>query len=256
MIAGWEWALGAAVGITTLVWVISLFARDASLIDLFWGPLFAAQGWVYRWRSDDAGLASLLAVVIVTAWAIRLTVHLARRNLGKGEDPRYAAMRAAGGPSWPMRSLVTVFWLQAGLSWVVALPLAVVAGSPVPAGVVVGLGALVAVVGLLVETVADLQLASFKSDPSRKGQVLDTGLWRYSRHPNYFGDAVFWWGIYLMAVGAGGTWTVVGPILMTLLLMKVSGVPMLESRMEETRPGYREYVRRTPAFFPWIPRSE
>lgn len=256
LIEGWAWALGAVVGITTAVWVLSLVVRDASLIDLFWGPLFAVQGWVYRARAEDPGLASLLAVVIVTAWAVRLAVHLARRNLGKGEDPRYAAMREAGGALWPARSLVTVFWLQAGLSWVIALPLAVVAGSSGGVAALAALGAALAVGGLVIETVADLQLAAFKSDPARKGRVLDSGLWRYSRHPNYFGDAVFWWGIFLMAVASGGLWTVVGPIVMTLLLMKVSGVPMLESRMEETRPGYREYVRRTPAFFPWFPRGE
>lgn len=256
LVDGWLGALGAVVGLATVIWGVSLVAKDASLIDLFWGPLAAVQGWIYRGAASEPGLGSLIGVVLVSLWALRLTVHLSKRNLGKGEDPRYAAMREAGGPAWPVRSLVTVFWLQAGLSWVIALPLAVVATSSGPLGTLGWAGVTIAVIGLAVESVADGQLARFKADTRHRGQVLDTGLWRYSRHPNYFGDAVFWWGLFAMAVAAGGAWTIPGPIIMTLLLLKVSGVPLLEARMEETRPGYREYVRRTPAFVPWFPRSD
>jgi steroid 5-alpha reductase family enzyme len=233
-----------------------LFTKDASLIDLFWGPLAAVQGWIYRAAAPDAGVASLFGVIVVSLWALRLSLHLAKRNLGKGEDPRYAAMRDAGGATWPLRSLATVFWLQAGLSWIIALPLAVVANSAGSLGLIGWGGAAIAVFGLVFETVADRQLARFKAQPGVRGRVLDSGLWRYSRHPNYFGDAVFWWGVFVVAVGAGGAWTVLGPIVMTVLLMKISGVPLLEARLEETRPGYREYVRRTSAFVPWWPGAD
>jgi steroid 5-alpha reductase family enzyme len=249
-------ALAAVLVVVTGVWLVSLRTEDASLIDLFWGPLFAVQGWVHHGLASDPGPVAGWTVAIVTVWALRLSLHLARRNLGKGEDPRYARMREEGGPGWALRSLVTVFWLQAGLAWVIAWPLAVVAGSASPWSWVASAGALVAVAGLVMETVADAQLTRFKADPDNAGQVMDEGLWRYSRHPNYFGDAVFWWGVYLLAVAVGGWWTVFAPVAMTLLLLKVSGVPLLESRMEETREGYREYVRRTPAFVPWFPRDE
>jgi steroid 5-alpha reductase family enzyme len=243
----------AVLGIATAVWVASLITRDASLIDLFWGPLFAVQGWIHWTLAAAPGPGATAVVVLVTLWAGRLSLHLARRNLGAGEDPRYAAMREAGGAGWPVRSLVTVFWLQAALAWSIGWPLAVSAGvaTPLDAATVAALA--LAVVGLGVEAVADLQLTRFKSDPANRGRVLDTGLWRYSRHPNYFGDAVFWWGIYGVAAFNGGAWTVFAPVMMTGLLLKVSGVPLLERRMVETRPEYREYVRRTSAFIPWFP---
>lgn len=255
LVEGWMAALAAVVGLASLVWVVSLVARDASLIDLFWGPLAAVQGWVYRGAAENAGPLSFAAVVVVSVWALRLGLHLARRNLGKGEDSRYVAMREAGGSWWPVRSLVTVFCFQAALSWVIALPLAAVAASSRSLGPVALIGLVIAVAGLVIEAVADLQLARFKARGEAEPRVLDRGLWRYSRHPNYFGDAVFWWGIFVMALGVGAAWTVIGPIVMTVLLLKVSGVPLLEARLEETRPGYREYVRKTPAFVPWFPRD-
>ena len=244
----------AVLAITAAVWILSLITRDASLIDLFWGPLFAVQGWIYWTFTPDPSAVATAVAVLVTLWAARLALHLARRNLGKGEDPRYAAMRAAGGPAWPLRSLVTVFWLQAALAWVIGVPLAVVAGAGGPFDLPTLAACGLAVAGLLIETVADLQLARFKADPANAGRVLSTGLWRYSRHPNYFGDAVFWWGIFGVAAVHGGWWTVFAPLIMTGLLLKVSGVPLLEDRMIETRPEYRDYVRRTPAFIPWFPK--
>lgn len=248
-------ALGAVLFATTVIWAASLVLRDASIIDVFWGPLFALQAWMHRGSAPAPGPAADWAVVLVTVWALRLAAHIARRARGADEDPRYAAMRAAGGPGWAVRALVTVFWLQAVLAWVVAWPVAVTARSipgPGPLGWV-GIG--IAAFGAAFEAIADLQLSRFKADPTTEGRVMDRGLWRYSRHPNYFGDAVFWWGIWLLAAGVGGAWTVFAPILMTGLLLKVSGVPLLESRLEETRPGYRDYVRRTPAFVPWFPRN-
>ena len=249
------WAAAAVFTVTSSVWLMSLAARDASLIDLFWGPLFAVQAWVYVVFAPSPSPLAYATAILVTMWAVRLAAHLVRRNVGKGEDPRYAAMRERGGPRWGIRAFVTVFSFQGALSWVIALPLAVTAGAAGPAGTLGMIAFGVAVAGLIVETVADLQLTRFKANPDNRGRVLDTGLWRYSRHPNYFGDAVFWWGIFGVAASQGGAWTVFAPLLMTGLLLKVSGVPLLEARMTETRPEYREYARRTSAFVPWPPRS-
>jgi steroid 5-alpha reductase family enzyme len=250
----WVWAGLAAGFLTSGVWILSLRARDASLIDLFWGPLFALQAWVYWRLGPHAGTVATLTLVLVTLWAARLALHLALRNLGKGEDPRYTAMREAGGPGWPLRSLVTVFWLQAALAWLIAWPLAVTAAADaLRPGSMLGLA--IAALGLLIESVADVQLTRFRGDPANRGRVLDHGLWRYSRHPNYFGDAVFWWGVYGVAAAHGGVWTIFAPLIMTGLLLKVSGVPLLEKRMVDTRPAYADYVRRTSAFVPWFPRA-
>lgn len=248
-------ALGVVLAVTTVVWGASLIVRDVSIIDVFWGPLFALQSWMHRGDAPDPGLLADVAVALVTVWALRLAVHIARRARGSGEDPRYGAMRKAGGPGWAARSLATVFWLQGALAWIVAWPAAVAARSHVDPGVVGWIGAAVAAFGATFEAVADAQLTRFKTGPERRAGLLDRGLWRYSRHPNYFGDAVFWWGLWILSAAAGGAWTVFAPFLMTGLLMKVSGVPLVESRLEETRPGYRDYVRRTPAFVPWFPRE-
>jgi steroid 5-alpha reductase family enzyme len=249
-------SLALLLALVTGVWILSLRYRDASLIDLFWGPLFAVQGWVHHALAPETGVLAVVTTWLVTLWAARLAAHLARRNLGKGEDPRYRRMREEGGSGWALRSLFTVFWLQAALSWAIAWPLALVAGSSESGGLLGAAGLAVALAGLLTEAVADEQLTRFKADPDNRGKVMDRGLWRYSRHPNYFGDAVFWWGIWGVAAALGAWWSIFAPVAMTLLLLKVSGVPLLESRMEETRKGYREYVRRTPAFVPWFPKDE
>lgn len=247
--------LGAVLALTTGIWGASLLLRDVSIIDVFWGPLFALQAWLYRGQAADPGSASLVTVALVTAWAARLALHLARRARGGGEDPRYAAMREAGGAGWSVRALITVFWLQGALAWAVAWPVAVAARTDDALGALGWVGAGVAAAGAGFEAVADAQLRRFRAGPRPHGRVLDSGLWRYSRHPNYFGDAVFWWGIWLLAASVGGAWTVFAPLLMTGLLLRVSGVPLLEARLRETRPGYADYVRRTSAFVPWFPRS-
>lgn len=245
------------------VWVISMKVRDASLVDLCWGPLFAVQGVFHMLRADAPGLRSALAVGITGLWALRLSLHLGRRNLGAGEDRRYAAMRSAGGPWWGWRSLVTVFWFQALLSWLIAWPLAIAAAAPGVPGGLGWLAALVALTGLGIEAVADAQLRRFKAGEkarlagSSPRGVMDQGLWRYSRHPNYFGDAVFWWGLWALGVDAGaGLFSLAAPAAMTFLLIRVSGIPLLEGHLESTRPGYADYVRRTPALVPWFPRED
>jgi steroid 5-alpha reductase family enzyme len=195
--------------------------------------------------------------IAVTVWGLRLSGYLAWRNHGAGEDFRYRAMRAKARASFPFVSLFTVFLLQAAILVVVALPLWAVQRAAVPAAIgpfdVAGIA--VFLVGLAFETVGDLQMARFQADRSNRGTVLDRGLWRFTRHPNYFGDAVVWWGLFLPALSvADAWWTAIGPILMTVLLMKVSGVALLEKTLAATKPAYRDYVRRTPSFFPGPPK--
>ena len=258
-------ALAAAViaGAMLLLWLVSLVLRDASIVDIFWGPGFVLTAWaVFVWvgaHDLPAGgeARRVLLASLVTIWGLRLGIYLGVRNLGKGEDYRYVAMREkAGGRFWII-SLGQVFLLQGLLMWVVSLP---VQGGQLPStpdglGPLAVAGAAVWAVGLFFEAAGDWQLARFKADPANRGRVMDRGLWRYTRHPNYFGDFLVWWGLYLVALEGRGTWwTVAGPLLMSFLLLRVSGVAMLERTIASRRPGYEDYVRRTSAFFPRPPR--
>ena len=250
--------LGAVLGLMTLVWVASLVKNDVSVVDVFWGLGFVAVGWFYFWRGEGIGVRPWLVPVAVTLWGLRLALYILWRNRGRGEDYRYAAMRENRGESFRWLSLVIVFWLQAAILWIVALPLYQVQRSTGPTALIwldlAGLA--VFTVGLFFESVGDYQLARFKADPAHQGQVMDRGLWRYTRHPNYFGDAMVWWGLTLIALATEGSWWVlISPALMTVLLMKVSGVALLEKGLRETKPRYRDYVRRTSAFFPWPPKK-
>jgi steroid 5-alpha reductase family enzyme len=249
--------LGAILAASTLVWVLSVKLRDASIADVGWGSGFVLLAWLYCLLSPTMTSRSWLVAALITMWGTRLSLHILRRNHGKGEDPRYRAMRAAHGPAFWWRSLFTVFWLQGALLWFVALPLlvAVCAARPAVLTAVDGLGVVLFAVGFGFEVVGDYQLARFKAEPSNRGKVLDHGLWRYTRHPNYFGDAALWWGLYAIAAATPGGWlTVLSPALMTFLLMRVSGVTLLEDGLKASKPGYSAYIARTPAFFPWFPR--
>jgi steroid 5-alpha reductase family enzyme len=257
-------AAAVAVGAMVLLWLVSLATRDASIVDILWGPGFVLVAWVvFAWAAANdlpAGgeARRLLLAVLVTVWGLRLGGYLALRNLGKGEDYRYAAMRRkAGGHFWII-SLFKVFLLQGLLLWVVSLP--VQAGQLPSAsdrlGPLAFAGVAVWVTGVFFEAVGDWQLARFKADPTNKGKVMDRGLWRYTRHPNYFGDFMVWWGLYLIALDGRGTWwAIAGPLVMSFLLLRVSGVAMLEKTIGARRPGYDEYVGRTSAFFPRPPRT-
>jgi steroid 5-alpha reductase family enzyme len=208
--------------------------------------------------SAEVSPAKILLVAMVAAWSVRLSWHLHRRAMGKPEDPRYQAFRQRFGAAryWWV-SFFQVFMLQGALLLLVSAPLqcalAVRGADPWRWNDLAG--AAVWLVGFLVEAVGDAQLQAFRDDPSKRGTVLDTGLWRYTRHPNYFGDALLWWGFGLCAVDApGGVLALVGPLVMTVLLRRVSGVTMLEPMLARTRPGYAEYVRRTSPFIPWWPK--
>jgi len=248
--------LAAVMAALTLLWAWSLRTGDASIIDAFWGPGFALVTLAYCLVDASWGARGTLVLALVVLWGGRLGHHLLRRNRLRGEDPRYAAMRAQHGDRWGRVSLFRVFWLQGGILWIVSMPLfAAVRASARPLGILDLAGALLALLGVVIEATADAQLTRFRSDPANRGRVLDTGLWRYSRHPNYFGDAVVWWGFYALAAGGGAWWTVFAPLIMTGLLTRVSGVPLLEKGLKETRPEYADYVRRTSAFVLWPPKS-
>jgi steroid 5-alpha reductase family enzyme len=253
--------LVAVFGLMTALWVVSVVVRDASIVDPVWGLAFVVIAWASWLAAGGQGAATygLLVPLLVTVWGLRLSAYLAWRNLGKGEDYRYVRMRERFGARFPVISLVVVFWLQAGIAWVVSLPVqatiaAGVVPTETPAPLVVA-GVVAWAIGLFFETVGDLQLAAFKRDPANKGKVMDRGLWRYTRHPNYFGDFCVWWGLFLVAASVGAWWTAVGPLLMSVMLIRVSGAGLLEKTIGQRRPGYDEYIRRTSGFFPLPPRD-
>ena len=241
-------------------WLASLRLRDVSIVDPLWGITYVAAGWavLLAGEPETATARAWLLLAMVTVWGLRLGIHLAARKWGEPEDYRYAAMRRRRSRrTFTWWSLVVVFGLQAAVIVVVSLPVQAVAGASgtQPAlGPLDWLGCAVWAVGLTFETVGDEQLRRFKSDPANRSAVLDRGLWRYTRHPNYFGDFCVWWGIYLVAAAGGGAWTIAGPVVMSVLLVRVSGVRMLESTIADRRPGYADYLRRTSAFVPLRPR--
>jgi steroid 5-alpha reductase family enzyme len=245
--------LGAAAALMTGAWLLSLSRADASVVDGFWGIAIAGLGWFYAARLGDVGAPGLVALALATAWGLRLSGYLAWRNWGEPEDFRYRQMRERHGARFPAVSLITVFLLQAVLAWLVSAPLFQAVGSSGDLGAVGWIGASVAAAGLLWEATADWQLQRFLAAREDPEAVCREGLWRYSRHPNYFGEFVFWWGIFLVVLPTDGVlWSAVGPVLMTVLLLRISGVPMLEERLAE-RPAYRPYVEETNAFFPGPP---
>jgi len=249
--------LALCAGLALLTWIASVVRRDASLVDRTWSLMIAGPALVYAARLDAGGPRAVAVLLLVGAWGLRLAAYITWRNWGHGEDRRYQAIRARNQPHFAFRSLYLVFALQALLAWTVSAPtLAALAGDR-PFGVLDVAGAALAALGFVFEAVGDAQMAAFRAVAANKGQVMDRGLWRYTRHPNYFGETCFWWGVWLLALGAGGAaalWTVLSPLLMTVLLLKVSGVAMLEKDIGERRPAYRDYIARTNAFLPGPPR--
>ena len=250
-------AAGAAFLVMTAFWIFSLTRRDAGVADIAWGLVFVSIAWASFVAGEGSG-PMLLAALLTSTWGLRLAFHIGRRNLGGAEeDRRYTRMRNRRPRIFWLWSYPMVFLLQGVLALLVSMPLySLGAANPDSIGVVSWLGAAVLLIGLGFESIGDRQLTAFRRDPSTKSQVMDRGLWKYTRHPNYFGDATVWWGLWLVAVGSGAAWwTFVGPLLMTYLIVRVSGVKMLEADMAERRPGYREYMERTSAFFPLPPRK-
>ncbi len=237
------------------VWLLSLRLGDVSIVDIFWGLGFAVAALASLFMVTSVGTRGMLLTGMTCVWGLRLAGYLAWRKRGKPEDHRYRAMREYHGERFGRVSLWTVFVLQALLIWFVSFPVQAGVRSGATFTTLDAVGLSVWLAGFLFESVGDWQLARFLSDPTNSGRVMDAGLWRYTRHPNYFGDFLVWWGIYLVAAAGGAWWSIFSPLLMSFLLLRVSGVALLERTLQNRRAGYRDYVERTSAFFPWPPRK-
>jgi len=244
--------------LVTLLWIWSVIIKNASIVDIFWGFGFVAVNAFYVFMSGELTDRKILALILVTVWGLRLAIYLASRNIGKGEDFRYQEFRRSYGEEryWWV-SYFQTFLLQGVLMMIVSLPLlGVSAGNETgDLNLIDYFGIFVWLVGFSFEAGGDYQLSRFKRDPGNRGKVLNTGFWRYTRHPNYFGDSAVWWAFALFSIAAGGYWQVIGSVFMTLLIIRVSGVALLEKSLKDTKPQYREYVRKTSSFFPWFPKK-
>jgi len=251
-------ALLVILGLMSLLWIISIIIKNVSIVDLFWGLGFVISNVFYFISTEGVGPRKLIVLILVTVWGLRLSGYLSWRNIGKGEDFRYRQFRSTYGEDryWWI-SFFQTFLLQGLLMWLISAPLlgANFSGTGKSLGILDFAGIFLWVTGFIFETLGDYQLARFKAVPSNKGKVLTSGLWRYTRHPNYFGDSALWWGYGLICISAGSLLPALGSILMTALIIKVSGVTLLEKNLADKKPGYRKYIENTSAFFPWFPKE-
>jgi steroid 5-alpha reductase family enzyme len=250
-------ALVIILSMMTVLWIVSVFIKNVSIVDLFWGVGFVVAGVVYFLKTEGDQPRKILMMSLVAIWGLRLSIYLAWRNLGKGEDFRYRKFRADWGEHryWWI-SFFQTFLLQGILMWLISAPLLgaqFYAGSSLFIFDFIGLA--LWILGFLFETGGDFQLARFKSNPANKGKVLDTGFWHYTRHPNYFGDAAVWTGYGFICLSAGSYLPLLGCTLMIAMIIKVSGVALLEKTLKETKPEYKAYIEKTNAFIPWFPKK-
>ncbi|HEY8117738.1 MAG TPA: DUF1295 domain-containing protein [Methylophilaceae bacterium] len=237
-------------------WLISLPRKNVTHVDSMWSLFFILAVLTYLHPVPEINDRAYLILSLVIVWASRLSIYLTWRNWGPHEDHRYQEIRKNNEPHFWLKSLYIIFGLQSLLAWIISLPLLAITVSAQPLNWLDMPGVCLWLFGFLWETISDWQLMHFKANPVNKGAVMNMGLWRYSRHPNYFGEFCLWWGYYLIAVAAGAWWTLPAPLLMTLLLLKVSGVALLEKDIGERRPAYAEYMARTNAFIPGFPKSK
>jgi len=246
----WLVALPVLLAAAALTWAVSVLKDNVTIVDTLWSLLFVLAAAAYAASAAPPGPRAWLVLALVSVWGLRLAAYLAWRNRGHAEDRRYQAIRRRNEPNFALKSLWLIFGFQAVLAWVISVPLVGAIAGEAPLGALDVLGVSLWAVGLFFEAVGDWQLARFKRDPANDGRVMDRGLWRYTRHPNYFGDFCVWWGLYLVALAAGAWWSIAGPLIMSFLLLRFSGVRLLERDIGERRPAYAEYARRTNAFFP------
>jgi steroid 5-alpha reductase family enzyme len=246
-----------ALVIMTALWPVSFWLKDVSIVDILWGPAFAVMAWVCATMRAALDARQWIVLALVSVWALRLGFHVGGRWLrNRHEDHRYAAIRASRGPNFPWTSLFWIFWLQALLLWVISWPLQAVFAQDRPLHWADAFGIALACAGIGIEAIADAQLTRFRADSRNSEKVLDTGLWAWSRHPNYFGDFIVWWGFFLFGIAAGAPWWVaLGPVVMSALLIHYSGAGLMEDTIGGRRPGYADYVRRTSLFVPWPPSA-
>jgi steroid 5-alpha reductase family enzyme len=250
------WNLAAVFAMMIIGWLISLRYRNVSIVDSLWGLGFVLIAWITFSLSDGFIGRKTLIAVLVTLWGMRLSIYLGRRNWGAGEDPRYGQWRKKSGERFWIVSLFKVFLLQALFRWVISIVLQLGQLAPTPNGFsrLDILGVFVWAIGFFFEAAGDWQLARFKANPAHKGKVMDRGLWAYTRHPNYFGEFLLWWGFFLITLSTPNSWwTVISPLIITAVLLKMTGIPLTEATIVKTRPGYEDYIKRTSAFVPWFP---
>ena len=253
------WNLAAVAVMMVAGWLISLAYKNVTIVDSLWGLGFVLIAWLTFFVSDGYYGRQILVVALVTLWGLRLCLYLSWRNWGKGEDPRYGSWRKQSSNRFWLVSLFKVFVLQALFLWVisVSLQIGLLAMKPDSFTWLDGLGFIIWAAGFVFESLGDWQLARFKSDPASKGRVMDHGLWAYTRHPNYFGEFLVWWGLYFITLSTpNGWWTIFSPIIITSVLLKMTGIPLTEKALVENRPGYADYIKRTSAFVPWWPAKE
>lgn len=251
-------ALLVITAIMTVLWSVSVIIRNVSIVDIFWGTGFVLVNLFYFFPADGLPLRKLILLLLVTIWGLRLSFYIAWRNNGKGEDFRYREFRKKYGEKryWWI-SYFQTFLLQGVLMWLISAPLlgAQFFGNEKGVSFFDFAGIVFWIIGFIFEAGGDFQLALFKSKPENKGKILDSGFWKYTRHPNYFGDSSVWWGYGLICIGAGSYIPVAGSLLMTALIIKVSGVALLEKSLASDKPGYNEYIRKTSSFIPWFPKK-
>jgi len=253
------WNLAAIEAMMIAGWLISLIFRNVTIVDSLWGLGFILVAWLTFFVSNGHLGRKLLIAILVTIWGLRLSVHLSWRNWGKGEDPRYGEWRKKSGRLFWLVSLFKVFILQALFLWIISIVVQIgqLATTPDSLTWLEALGVIVWTTGFIFESVGDWQLAQFKSDPASKGRVMDRGLWAYTRHPNYFGEFLVWWGLFLITLSTPNSWwTVLSPTIISAVLLKMTGIPLTEKALVENRPGYSDYIKRTSAFVPWMPVKE
>ena len=246
------------LSLVTLLWVWSVVIINVSIIDIFWGLGYVIVNSLYFFSSEVYNQRKIVLLILVAIWGLRLTVYLGWRNYGKQEDYRYQEFRKKYGPEryWWF-SYFQVFLLQGTLIMIISLPFLGIHGDNNlnTLNLLDYIAIVFWLIGFLFETIGDYQLAKFKSNPNNKGNVLNSGLWRYTRHPNYFGDATVWFAYALFSIAAGSYWFIIGPIIMVFLIIKVSGVALLEDTLKDTKPKYKEYIQKTNSFFPWFPKD-
>jgi len=240
----------------SLWFVISLIKRRNDVADIAWGIGFVLIAWSAFFLSENLSIRSLLVNILVSLWGLRLAWHIKSRNKGKTEDYRYLAWRKEWAKWFYIRSYFQVYFLQGALLYIIILPVLFVnKNSGVNLNFIDGLGALVWIVGFFFEVVGDVQLKKFLINPINKGHLMQAGLWKYTRHPNYFGEVTQWWGLWLIAINISSGWfSIIGPLTITILILKISGIPLLEKRMAEN-PEFAEYKKRTSIFIPWPPKN-
>ena len=244
--------------LVTLLWIWSVFIKNVSIVDIFWGVGFVVVNTFYVFMSGELNARKIVILTLVCIWGFRLAIYLAIRNIGKGEDFRYQEFRQNYGPKryWWF-SYFQTFLLQGILIMIISLPLLGINynNSNGNLQILDYLGIIIWLIGFTFESVGDFQLSNFKKDSKNKGKILHTGLWKYTRHPNYFGDSAVWWAYGIFSIAAGSYWQAIGAVIMTLLILKISGVSLLEKTLKETKPQYKEYIQKTSSFIPWFPKK-